>query len=166
MYRAKTSTHCLVKTRHFLAPCNSPPAASQPLPLPWHAPKWVKDFSLGRSPRNPRKSHQALKAFQKKLCSATERGKKFIATLAPARASSIAIARPIPCEAPVTSAVFPSTLPTGDFSRFVIVFCSVATFMVFRKAIGTANRLPWPRGRRGHQEYHCYTGLIKLLSTS
>jgi hypothetical protein len=115
MYRAKTSTHCLVKTRHFLAPCNSPPAASQPLPLPWHAPKWVKDFSLGRSPRNPRKSHQALKAFQKKLCSATERGKKFIATLAPARASSIAIARPIPCEAPVTSAVFPSTLPTGDF---------------------------------------------------
>src|SRR5271165_594900 len=30
------------------------------------APKWAKDFSLGRSPRNPQKSDQAL---QKKLCS-------------------------------------------------------------------------------------------------
>jgi hypothetical protein len=48
------------------------------------APKWAKDFSLGRSPRNPRKSHQALKAFQKKLRSATERGKK-LAFLCPLR---------------------------------------------------------------------------------
>src|SRR5271165_1353128 len=50
------------------------------------APKWAKDFSLGRSPRNPRKSHQALKAFQTKLRSATERGKK-LAFLRPYRAS-------------------------------------------------------------------------------
>src|SRR5271166_5943323 len=52
------------------------------------APKWAKDFSLGRSPRNPRKSHQALKAFQTKLRSATERGKK-LAFLRPYRAGRI-----------------------------------------------------------------------------
>jgi hypothetical protein len=57
------------------------------------APKWAKDFSLGRSPRNPRKSHQALKAFQKKLRSATERGKK-LAFLRPYRAGRILDAFP------------------------------------------------------------------------
>jgi hypothetical protein len=52
------------------------------------APKWAKDFSLGRSPRNPRKSHQALKAFQKKLRAAAERGRK-LAFLRPYRAGRI-----------------------------------------------------------------------------
>jgi len=52
------------------------------------APQWAKDFSLGRSPRNPRKSHQALKAFQTKLRSATERGKK-LAFLRPYRPGRI-----------------------------------------------------------------------------
>src|SRR5271166_106623 len=52
------------------------------------APKWAKDFSPGRSPRNPRKSHQALKAFQTKLRSATERGKK-LDFLRPYRAGRI-----------------------------------------------------------------------------
>ena len=52
------------------------------------APKWAKDFSLGRSPRNPRKSHQALKAFQKKLRAAAERGRK-LAFLSPYRAGRI-----------------------------------------------------------------------------
>jgi hypothetical protein len=57
------------------------------------APKWAKDFSLGRSPRNPRKSHQALKAFQKKLRAATERGRK-LAFLRPDRAGRILDAFP------------------------------------------------------------------------
>ena len=38
------------------------------------APKWAKDFSLGRSPRNIEKSDQALKALQKKFRSAIDRG--------------------------------------------------------------------------------------------
>jgi hypothetical protein len=57
------------------------------------APKWAKDFSLGRSPRNPRKSHQALKAFQKKLRAAAERGRK-LAFLRPYRAGRILDAFP------------------------------------------------------------------------
>src|SRR5271165_3022390 len=42
------------------------------------APKWAKDFSLGRSPRNITKSDQALKALQKKLRSAIYRGKELV----------------------------------------------------------------------------------------
>ena len=57
------------------------------------APKWAKDFSLGRSPRNPRKSHQALKAFQKKLRASAERGRK-LAFLRPYRAGRILDAFP------------------------------------------------------------------------
>jgi hypothetical protein len=57
------------------------------------APKWAKDFSLGRSPSNPRKSHQALKAFQKKLRAAAERGRK-LAFLRPYRAGRILDAFP------------------------------------------------------------------------
>ena len=54
------------------------------------APKWAKDFSLGRSPRNIEKSDQALKALQKKLHSAVYRGKELVqAFLRPYRAGRI-----------------------------------------------------------------------------
>src|SRR5580704_14443737 len=59
------------------------------------APKWAKDFSLGRSPRNIEKSDQALKALQKKLRSAIYRGKELVqAFLRPYRAGRILHAFP------------------------------------------------------------------------
>src|ERR1700738_3328399 len=59
------------------------------------APKWAKDISLGRSPRNIEKSDQALKALQKKLRSAIYRGKELVqAFLRPYRAGRILHAFP------------------------------------------------------------------------
>jgi len=59
------------------------------------APKWARDFSLGRSPRNIKKSDQALKALQKKLRAAIYRGKELVpAFFRPDRAGGILHAFP------------------------------------------------------------------------
>jgi hypothetical protein len=88
--RPKSSTRTRTTTRTI---GNRSPARRYADTPGFVAPKWAKDFSLGRSPRDPRKSHQALKAFQKKLRAAAERGRK-LAFLRPYRAGRILDAFP------------------------------------------------------------------------
>ena len=53
------------------------------------------------------------------VAAAVEPSRSVTATIAPSAASFSAIARPMPCPAPVTIAIFPSSVPMGAFLRSV-----------------------------------------------